>query len=170
MKTILILLLTLTLTSFTMAAQPTEAESTLTKVGQEAPAFSVTTLDGKTLDSKDLKGKVVLLNFFATWCGPCMMEMPHLEKEVWQKFKDKGLVVIAIGREHQNQGLVKFQKEKGFTFPMAGDPKREDYSKYASAYIPRNVLIGNDGRILFQSVGFETGEFDKMVQAIEKAL
>jgi peroxiredoxin len=159
------------LATFTVAlAESSPEQATLTKVGQQAPGFSVTTFDGKELVSRDLKGKVVLLNFFATWCGPCMMEMPQLEREVWQKFKEKGLIVLAIGREHKNEELIDFQKKKGFTFPMAGDPNREVYGKFASQYIPRNVLIGKDGTILFQSVGFEEGDFQKMIQTIEKAL
>jgi peroxiredoxin len=170
MKPILTTILGIVLASRAFAAEPSTEETTITKVGQEAPAFSVLILDGKTIDSKALKGKVVLLDFFATWCGPCLAEMPHLEKEVWQKYKDKGLVVLAIGREHQNSELVEFQKKRGFTFPMAGDAKREVYGRYATQYIPRNILIGKDGKILFQSVGFEQSEFQKMVQTIERAL
>src|SRR6516165_9070658 len=130
MKPILTTILGIVLASRAFAAEPSTEETTITKVGQEAPAFSVLTLDGKTIDSKALKGKVVLLDFFATWCRPCLAEMPHLEKEVWQKFKDKGLVVLAIGREHQNSELLDFQKKRSFTFPMAGDAKREVYGRY----------------------------------------
>jgi len=145
-----------------------EQESTLTKVGQPAPDFTVKTLDDKEFSLKAHKGKVVLLNFFATWCGPCLAELPHVEKEIWQKFKDKGLVVLAVGREHQNSELLDFQKKNKFTFSIAGDPKREAYSKYASAYIPRTYLINKDGQIIFQSVGFNESELPALISAIEK--
>jgi peroxiredoxin len=148
----------------------TEAESTLTRVGQEAPAFEFTTLDGKQTDLKSLRGKVVLVNFFATWCGPCMEEMPHLEKEVWQKFKGGHFAMAAIGREHANKELGDFPKKRQVTFPVAGDPKRKIYSRYATQYIPRNYVIGRDGKIVFQSVGFESPEFAKMIEVIRKEL
>src|SRR6266576_6534666 len=83
----------------------TEAESTLTRVGQEAPAFECTTLDGKKVDLKNLRGKVVLINFFATWCGPCMAEMPHLEKEIWHAYQGDNFAMISIGREHSDAEL-----------------------------------------------------------------
>jgi thiol-disulfide isomerase/thioredoxin len=71
--------------------------TTLTKVGQRVPDFTVTTLDGKLLKMSDLKGKVVLLDFFAIWCGPCMKEMPKVESEIRQGLKNEKLVVLAIG-------------------------------------------------------------------------
>src|SRR5512140_760567 len=83
--------------------------STLTKVGDISPVSSVRTIDGQDVDFRD---KVVVLNFFATWCGPCMMEMPHLEKELWQPLKGKGLVLISVGREHSVAEVDKFKKEK----------------------------------------------------------
>lgn len=147
-----------------------EAESTLTKVGEDAPAFECTTLDGKTVDLKSLRGKVVLVNFFATWCGPCMAEMPHLEKEVWQKFKDKNFAMVAIGREHENKELGDFPKKRQVTFPVAGDPKRKIYSRFATQSIPRNYVIDANGKIAFQSVGYAEPEFAKMIEVIRKEL
>ena len=147
-----------------------EDEADLTKVGQEAPAFKVTTLDEQPFSLEACRGKVVLINFFATWCGPCMVEMPQLEKEVWQQFKDKGLVFIAVGREHTNAELAKFQKEKKFTFPIAGDPKREVFSKYAKQNIPRNYLINKQGRIAYQSMGYSEDMTSEIVAAIRKEL
>jgi peroxiredoxin len=148
----------------------TEAEATLTKVGQMAPAFSVTTLDGKEFSLEANRGRVVLVNFFATWCGPCLAELPHVEKDIWQEFKDRGLVVLAVGREHQNTELAEFQKQKMFTFPMAGDPKRGTYSKFALEYIPRTYLINREGKIVYQHVGYRDGDTKELVAMIDKEI
>ena len=168
MKKAILLLFVLLLQVITPAQ--TEDKAAYTKVGQEVPAFSVQTLDGKTIDIAQLKGKVVLINFFATWCPPCMNEMPRVEKEIWQKFKGKDLVVLAIGREHSKEDLVKFNKEKGFTFSIAPDPKRGVYSLFAKELIPRNYLIDKNGKIVMQGSGYGAKEFDKLISEIEKLL
>lgn len=99
-----------------------------------------------------------------------MAEMSHLESEVWQQFKDRGLIVVAIGREHSAAEMIKFKADKHLTMAVAPDPKREIYSKYATKYIPRNFLIGRDGKIIFASMGFDQPEFDKMVTLIRVEL
>jgi peroxiredoxin len=147
-----------------------EAETTLVKTGVAAPPFSAMTTDQAEFSTEKLKGKVILVNFFATWCGPCLQELPHLESKVWAKFKDQGLAVVAVGREHSVDELAKFKAEKKLTFPVAADPKREAYGKYATMYIPRNFVIGGDGKIVFQSVGFVPAEFDQMIKVIESEL
>ena len=151
-----------------IAADSTPEQSTLTKQGQEAPVFTATTLDGRKFDLKGLRGKVVLINFFATWCGPCMEEMPHLEKDVWQKYKDKNFVMISIGREHSQAELAEFLKKHSFTFALAPDPKREIYKQFATQYIPRNYVIDAEGKIAFQSMGYNADEFAKMISLIDR--
>jgi len=144
--------------------------TTFTKVGQTVPNFSVTTLDGKVMKMSELKGTIVLINFFATWCEPCMGEMPRVEKEIWQQLKSDKFIVVAIGREHTKDELVKFNKEKGFTFQIAPDPKREVFSLFARQSIPRNYVIGKDGKIAYQGIGYSPEEFGKMVELIKTLL
>ncbi len=141
-----------------------ESKSTLTKIGDVSPVFSVQTIDGQNLD---FHGKVVVLNFFATWCGPCMDEMPFLEKNVWETFKDKGLIFAAVGRKHSEEELKTFQKQKGYSFPLVADPSGEINGKFATKYIPRSVVIGKDGKIKFQSVGFSPEDFLVLVNSVK---
>ena|SRR6266850_4317634 len=152
------------------AADQAEFESTLTRVGQQVPEFGWMTLDGQKFDTKTVHGKVVLVNFFATWCGPCMEEMPHLQKDIFQKFKDKNFVIVAIGREHNDVELKEFRKKREFTIPIAADPERKIYGRFATQYIPRNYVIAADGKIAFQSVGYTQEDFKKMLDAIDKEL
>jgi peroxiredoxin len=152
--------------AFTARAADDEAASTLTKVGDASPKFSVQTLDGKTISPESLKGKIVLLNFFATWCGPCVAEMPHLQA-LSEKYRDKPVVVVSVAREQGVDEVKKFVDEKKLTYTIAVDPKREAYKLFATKYIPRNYVLDREGKIVFQSVGFDE---DGMVKAIEKAL
>ena len=152
----------------TINAADSEEQSTLTKVGDNAPDFTVKTTEGKEFKLSAHKGKPILLNFFATWCGPCLAELPHVEKEIWKKYKDRGLVVVVVGREHEIPEVSEFQKKHQYSFVMAADPKREAYGKYATQYIPRTYLVNKEGKIAFQSVGFNEADFKKLLAAIEK--
>jgi peroxiredoxin len=137
--------------------------TTLVKIGDKAPLFTCKTIDNKTVDAATLKGKFVLINFFATWCGPCNQELPLLQKNIWDKYKNNpSFELIILGREHSEKEVADFVKTKKFTMPFAPDPKREIFKLYATQSIPRNVIIGKDGRIIFQSIGYSDSEFKKL--------
>ena len=149
---------------------PTPEETVLVSVGDAAPTFELTTLDGSTFSLAEQRGKVVLVNFFATWCPPCREELPHLDSEIWEHFDSSRFAVIVVGREEGDDVLAPFMEKFDYDFPVAGDPDKAVYSKYASRFIPRNFVIGPDGTILFESQGFERQEFDEMVSIIERAV
>jgi peroxiredoxin len=154
----------------TAPASPKERIETYTKVGARIPQFTVTTLEGKRFSSTEVKGKVLVLNLWATWCAPCRVEMPRLEREIWKSFNRNDFAMIAIAREETNEQITAFQKTIGFTFPMAADPDRSIFKLFASGGIPRTYVIGRDGTILYQSLGYEEAEFDKLKSVIEMEL
>jgi thiol-disulfide isomerase/thioredoxin len=139
----------ISIVSADLNGEPSYADSTLTKIGDISPVLSIRTVDDQVVD---FRNKVVVLSFFATWCGPCMAEMPRLEKGLWKPLKSDGLLLIAVGRQHPDS-----ERAKDYTFKFAADPERTIYGKFATEFIPRCVLIGKDGRIEYQSVGLSEG-------------
>jgi len=150
--------------------EPTPSETILVDVGDTAPGFELTTLAGETFNLEAHRGKVVLVNFFATWCPPCREELPYLEKQIFQAFKPEKLAVLVIGREENDEIIQPFVDKHGYTVPFAGDPEMVAYSQYATRFIPRNFVIGPDGTVLYQSQGYEPQEFQEMVKLIEEAV
>jgi peroxiredoxin len=163
-----LLVLTLLFLTANLFAQD---EYTFVKKGDTAPNFSIEMQDGTTKQLSDLKGKVVWVNFFATWCGPCRVELPHLEKEVYNKFKDRDdFEVLVIGREHDWATVNKFKTDNNYELPFYPDPKREIFSKYAKQNIPRNFIIDKEGKIAVVSIGFNKDEFKKIILKVDELL
>jgi peroxiredoxin/phage shock protein PspC (stress-responsive transcriptional regulator) len=146
------------------------ALATLTSTGQAAPEFLVTTTDGNTFDSASKRRGPVLVNFFATWCGPCQSELARLEPEIWQRYRDRGLIVIVIGVGEPDEAVGEFRTKHGLSFPIAADPDRQVFARFATDTIPRNYLIGIDGRITYQSVGYTETSFTELEEAIKREL
>lgn len=146
-------------------------EFTLVKEGQKAPDFFYETAPGKKLKLSDLKGKVVWINFFATWCGPCRQELPHLQKEVYDKLKNNPeFELIILGREHSWEEINKFTAENKFDMPFYPDIERKVFSLYAKQNIPRNFIIDKDGKVAVSSTGFNETEFNDIIEKLEKLL
>jgi peroxiredoxin len=146
-------------------------EFTLVKEGQKAPDFSFSTENGQAKKLSDLKGKVVWINFFATWCGPCRQELPHLQKEVYDKLKiNKSFELIILGREHSWEEINKFKTDNKYNMPFYPDNGRKVFSLYAKQNIPRNFIIDKEGKVVVSSTGFTEKEFEEIVEKVEKLL
>ena len=147
-----------------------EARGTRVRVGDRVPAFTVTTADGDRFALEDAAGEVVLVNFFATWCGPCLNELPHLQRLWEERGGGGGFRMLVVGREETPESVRAFREEHGFTFPIAADPDAAVYSLFAEEGIPRTFLVGPDGTVIFAQTGFRDGYQDALHAALDAAL
>ncbi|MFN2370308.1 MAG: TlpA family protein disulfide reductase [Candidatus Krumholzibacteriia bacterium] len=146
------------------------ARTSLTAVGDEAPLFTAPLLGGGTFDLAAHRGEVVLVNLFATWCPPCIAEMPRLQAEVRERFGDDGFAMVSVAREEGADVVAPFVRKHGASWPFALDTDRSVFAKYAEAFIPRSYVLDRAGCIVFQSQGYEEAEFARMVEVIAAEL
>ncbi|MDR1169260.1 MAG: TlpA family protein disulfide reductase [Prevotellaceae bacterium] len=145
----------------------------IVKVGDMAPDFEIEYEDGTKKNLSSFRGKVVMLQFTASWCGVCMKEMPHIESDIWQKHKDRNdfeLFGVAYGEGYDRiQFLVSKTK---VTYPIVPDRSGEYFHKYAeeNAGVTRNIVIGRTGKIIFLTRLFNQREFNAMKKAINNEL
>lgn len=143
----------------------------IVKVGDRMPAFTIVSDDGTQLPSSAFNGKVILVNFFATWCPPCQKELASVQQTLWPKYKDnKNFALLVIGREHTDADLKKYNDKKGFTFPLYPDKNRAIFGAFANNLIPRSYLIGKGGKVIYATKGYTDEEFAELMQKIEEAL
>lgn len=143
------------------------------RVGQTVPDIKWTQTDGKTVSIKDLRGKVVMLQFTASWCGVCRKEMPFIERDIWQKHKDnKDFYLVGIDRDEPKATVEAFAKQIGVTYPLALDPGADLFAKFAlrESGITRNVLVDRDGKIVMTTRLYNEKEFQKLVGKIDSLL
>ena len=145
----------------------------LVKVGDLAPDFTATLTDGSKVRLADLRGRVVMLQFTASWCVVCRREMPFIEKDIWLRHKDnQEFALIGIDRDEPLDKVQAFAKATGVTYPMALDPDGDIFAKYAqrNAGITRNVLIDRQGRIVMLTRLYDEQEFAALVKQIDQLL
>lgn len=162
-------------TATAVHSQEVQPDSTgyIVRVGQKAPDFTVRLTDGNELTLSALRGKVVMLQFTASWCGVCRKEMPFIERDIWQRHKDdNGFVLVGIDRDEPLEKVTAFARQTGVTYPLALDPGADVFALYAvrDAGITRNVLIDRDGTIVLLTRLYKPDEFASLVDAIDRLL
>ncbi|MEN8120784.1 MAG: TlpA disulfide reductase family protein [Bacteroidota bacterium] len=143
------------------------------KLGQQAPDFKIIYVNGKSsVKLSDLKGELVLLQFTASWCGVCRKEMPHIEKEIWQVYKNRRIHVIGIDRKEPLEKVKSFAKTMKITYPLALDLDDKIYTSYAhpNSGVTRNVLIDKTGKIVFLTRLYKKKEFNELVNKIDELI
>jgi peroxiredoxin len=159
LKTLTILLLT----SINILAQ-NDDRGYIVKIGQLAPDFTVTTTEGKIFKLSENRGKTIMLQFTASWCGVCRKEMPHIENEIWNPLKEKAFILIGIDRDEPLEIATKFAKSMKITYPLALDSGAKVYSLFAlkESGVTRNVIIDSNGKIVYLTRLYEEMEFNNM--------
>jgi peroxiredoxin len=140
----------------------------IVRIGDAMPDFTINEAGGRQYKLSDLRGKVIMLQFTASWCSVCRTEMPFIEKEIWQAKKNEGLQVIGIDRDEPVEKVLAFKKDIAVTYPLALDPGADIFGLIAQkeAGVTRNVIIDRTGKIIFLTRLYDKEEFNKMKAAI----
>ncbi|MDF1554669.1 MAG: TlpA disulfide reductase family protein [Deferrisomatales bacterium] len=145
-------------------------------LGKPAPAFALKDLDGNALNLAELGGKVVWLNFWGLRCGPCVRELPALQK-IHQEYADKGLLIIGVNADGVDSEFIRKQfasrddlKNVGVTFPLAPDEEFGAIDTYGLMGAPLNVMIDQEGVIRFRHEGYEDGDEVHYLEVVQKLL
>ncbi len=157
----------------TVLSSPVEDRGYLVKVGDKAPDFTVKLTDGRVITLSELKGKIVMLQFTASWCSVCRKEMPFIERDIWQAHKDNAdFVLIGIDRNEPLEQVKLFIKQTQITYPMGLDPDSNIFAKFADrgAGVTRNVLIDKEGKIVKLTRLYNEEEFSSLVKKINEML
>lgn len=137
---------------------------------QKAPEFCLEDLEGKAIELKTFKGKVILLNFWATWCGPCKEEMPSMET-LYQRFDKKDFALLGVSVDFEAREEVRrFIGKKGYTFPILLDPKGKVLDLYGVKAIPSSFLINKRGVILGRAIGPRRWDRPEVISLIDLLL
>ncbi|HKJ40737.1 MAG TPA: TlpA disulfide reductase family protein [Sunxiuqinia sp.] len=145
----------------------------IVKIGQQAPDFSTVTPSGQKVKLSDLRGKVVMLQFTASWCSVCRKEMPHIEADIWQKHKnDPNFALYGVDLDEPKETVAKYAKEIPISYPLLLDPAGKIFYSYAEkgAGVTRNVIIDKTGKIVYMTRLYKEDEFNEMKKVIEELL
>ncbi len=144
----------------------------LVSVGEQAPNFKMNFTDGKTAELTDFLGKVVVLQFTASWCSVCRLEMPHLEKDIWQKYNGEDVLIIGIDRDEPIETVKKFKSDMNTNYPISLDIGANIFGLFAdkNSGVTRNIVIDQSGKIIFLTRLFDEVEYGKMLQIIKKSI
>ena len=145
----------------------------IVKVGDMAPDFEMSLPNGEKVILSSLRGKVVMLQFTASWCGVCRKEMPYIENDIWLKHQNNpNFALYGIDREEPVEKIEELIEKTGVTYPIGLDPDAGIFTLFAKekAGITRNVIIDKEGKIVMLTRLFDEEEFKEMVQIIDNLL
>jgi len=131
--------------------------------------FELQDLKGKYIKLSGLKGKVVFLNFWATWCGPCRTEMPSMQR-LYEQFKDQGLEILAVDLQEDKTRVQSFVKELGLTFTVLLDTKGTVGAQYTARAIPTTYLLDRQGFVFARTVGAREWDTPEMLELFRRIL
>ncbi len=145
--------------------------ATTVEVGNPAPAYEATTLDGAKTSLGALRGKVVLLNVWATWCVPCREEVPYLES-LYQQESARGLEIVGVSVDARGSesAIGDFRRDFKMTYPIWLDPDQNVQTLYRALGVPASYLIDRDGVLRWQKLGAIRSDDPMLMQAMELAL
>ena len=145
----------------------------IVRVGDIAPEMELELTDRQKVKLSELRGKVVMLQFTASWCGVCRKEMPFIESDIWQKHKENpNFALLGIDRDEPIETVKAFAEKTGVTYPLALDPGADHFAKYAErkAGITRNVLVDKEGKIVMLTRLYNEDEFAALCKKIDEML
>ena len=132
--------------------------------GKPMPALEVTGWINGQIKPEQMKGKVVVVDFYATWCGPCMAAIPH-NNEMLKKYKEKGLLIIGVCTHSRGQEkMAEVVKDKGLEYPTARDPQLKSQKAWGVHYYPTYAIVDRKG--IVRSIGLKTGNVEKVVKTL----
>jgi peroxiredoxin len=137
--------------------------------GHPAPEFTLKSLKDKNLSLKELRGQVVMINFWATWCGPCRQEIPALNT-LYEKYRDTGFVLLGVNVDSESVNAIQMVSRLKVTYPILFDADKLASVLYQVSAMPMTVLIDRDGKIRYVQKGYVTGIENKYQTQIRELL
>lgn len=167
-----LLLIAILVTTQISCAQEDITRGYKVKIGEQAPKLNFTLLDGTKHTNQSLKGKVVVLQFTASWCSVCRKEMPHLESKVWQQFKNEDFILVGIDLKEEKEKVKRFIAQMQVTYPFTIDSDGSLFESFTlpKAGVTRNIVLDKKGEIIFLSRLYEEKEFNEMIAVIAAEL
>ena len=135
-----------------------------------ADDFTLRTMGGPNLRLQEQRGRVVLVNFWATWCGPCRQEMPHLNR-LYEKYRGSGFVLLGVNVDDDTRNAADVSAKLGLKFPVLLDTDKKVSRQYELSAMPSTVLIDRDGRVRYMHRGYKDGyedTYDKQIRELLK--
>ena len=150
---ILLLLVSITGCASTAGGDPAPATPPVgLRVGNTAPDFTLKSLEGDTVSLSDYRGQPILVNFWATWCGPCVIELPEMQ-ETYETYRERGFVILAVDVQEGASRVQSFVDARGLTFPVLLDAEGQVAHSYRIRGLPTSYFVHSDGTILGTQIG-----------------